>query len=210
MWRAALKKCKWMHAQVIKSMTSLELSGASNLQQSVHVRRCDPGHWQNIPRLAMQCLKSIFIVPNRPQIHAATVALLHFISDKVSAGESVVQLSEKGKHDSGWAVSIYKLICRWAPVQDRYVILVVAMDTLVNNPVKEDKMDQQVALISIIGSILRSDVNLIGLSVMDVLLGLVNQIRKLFGPTSGVSRSGSTVEDDRAVALAGAAALAQH
>jgi protein EFR3 len=150
---------------------------------------------EDIGVLAMQCLKSIFIVPNRPQITAATMAILKFIFDKVAAGESVVELSEKGKHDSGWAISIYKLICRWAPVQDRYVILVVAMDTLVNNPVKEDKMDQQVALISIIGSILRSDVNLIGLSVMDVLLGLVNQIRKLFGPTSGVSRSGSTVEE---------------
>lgn len=150
---------------------------------------------EDIGVLAMQCLKSIFIVPNRPQITAATMAILKFIFDKVAAGESVVELSEKGKHDSGWAISIYKLICRWAPVQDRYVILVVAMDTLVNNPVKEDKMDQQVALVSIIGSILRSDVNLIGLSVMDVLLGLVNQIRKLFGPTGGVSRSGSTVEE---------------
>jgi hypothetical protein len=48
----------------------------------------------------------------------------------------------------------------------------------------EDKMDQEVTLISIIGSLLRSDVNLIGLSVMDVLLGLVNQIRKLFHPAS--------------------------
>lgn len=145
--------------------------------------------------LAMQCLKSIFIIPNRPQINAATVALLKFIFDKVSAGESVVELSEKGKHDSGWAIAIYKLISRWAPVQDRYVILVVAVDTLVHNPIKEDRMEQQVALISIIGSLLRSDINLIGLSVMDVLLGLVNQIRKLFHPAAGVSRSASAIDD---------------
>lgn len=150
---------------------------------------------EEIGVLATQCLKSIFVVPNRTKITAATLAILKFIFEKVAAGESVIRLSEKGKHDRGWAISLYKLICRWAPVQDRYVILVVAMDTLINSPIKEDKMEQHMALISIVGSLLRSDVNLIGLSVMDVLLGLVNKIRQLFSSTGGLSRSGSTVEE---------------
>ena len=36
------------------------------------------------------------------------------------------------------------------------------------------------ALAAMVGSLLRSDINLIGLSVMDVLLGLIKQMRKLF------------------------------
>lgn len=150
---------------------------------------------EDIGVLAMQCLKSIFVVPNRAQIHAATAALLKFAFEKINHGEKVVELGETGKHDSGWALTIYNLISRWAPVQDRYVILVVAMETLIRNPIKDDKLDHQMALISIIGALLRSDVNLIGLSVMDVLLGLVKQMRKLFHPASGPSQVASMMDE---------------
>lgn len=144
--------------------------------------------------LALQCLKSIFIVPNRPQIHGATAALLKFIFDRIGQGDSVVTLGQDRKNDSGWALTIYNFICRWAPVQDRYVILVVAMDTLIRDPTKEDKIDQQLSLVAIIGSLLRSDVNLIGLSVMDVLLGFIRQMRKLLHP-GAPSRNETTVNE---------------
>lgn len=150
---------------------------------------------EDIGVLAMQCLKSIFVMPNRAQIHAATAALLKFAFEKINQGERIVELSDSGKHDSGWALTIYNLISRWAPVQDRYVILVVAMETLIRNPIKDDKLDHQMALISIIGSLLRSDVNLIGLSVMDVLLGLVKQMRKLFHPVSGPGQVASMMDE---------------
>lgn len=150
---------------------------------------------EDIGVLAMQCLKSIFVVPNRAQIHGATSALLKFIFDRVSQGENVVELGARSKHDSGWAITIYSFISRWTPVQDRYVLLVAAMDTLSRNPIKDDKMGQQMALVAIIGSLLRSDVNLIGLSVMDVLLGLVRQMRKLFQPLGGPTRSENGVEE---------------
>ncbi|KAF4467046.1 EFR3 [Fusarium albosuccineum] len=139
--------------------------------------------------LAMQCLKSIFIVPNRSQIHGATVSLLSFIQERVSQGESVVTLSDDRERDSGWAISIYSIISRWAPVQDRYVILVAALDTLLRIPVQDSTLEQQLALTTIMSSLLRSDVNLIGLSVMDVLLGLIKQMRKLLRLRSPASQS---------------------
>ena len=150
---------------------------------------------EEINLLAMQCLKSVFVVPNRPQINAATAALLKFIFAKVGQGEKVASLGEKGKDDSGWAIAMYNAISRWAPVQDRYVILVAAMETLVRNPIKDDKMDHQMALVAMIDSLLRSDINLIGLSVMDVLLGLVRQMRKLLRPAGGVNQGESFTDE---------------
>ncbi|RFU77644.1 hypothetical protein TARUN_4590 [Trichoderma arundinaceum] len=132
--------------------------------------------------LAMQCLKSIFVVPSRSQIHSATAALLKFILERVKQGERVMTTSAAAENgnDEGWAIQIFSIIARWAPVQDRYVILVMALDTLTHTPMRDDNLDQHVALTAMIESLLRSDINLIGLSVMDVLLGLVKQIKKLF------------------------------
>lgn len=144
--------------------------------------------------LAMQCLKSIFIVPTRAQIHGATISLLTFIQEKVAHGDSVVQLHDDRERDNGWAISIYNIIARWAPVQDRYTILVAALETLLRIPIQDSTLDEQLALVTIMGSLLRSDINLIGLSMMDVLLGLIKQMRKLFRLRSPASRSddGST------------------
>lgn len=145
--------------------------------------------------LAMQCLKSIFVVPNRSQIHAGATALLKFISDRAAQGETVVQEDEKGQNHTGWAIKMFSIIARWAPVQDRYVILVVALDTLLRTPLKEGTLEQQWVVAAMIGSLLRSDINLIGLSVMDVLLGLIRQLRKVFQMHSDSSRSGSGSEE---------------
>ncbi|KAF4979224.1 hypothetical protein FZEAL_4533 [Fusarium zealandicum] len=152
--------------------------------------------------LAMQCLKSIFIVPNRSQIHGATVSLLSFIQERASQGDSLVTLDDDRERDSGWAISIYNIISRWAPVQDRYVILVAALDTLLRIPIQDSTLDQQLALTTIMSSLLRSDVNLIGLSVMDVLLGLIKQMRKLIrlrSPTSQSDDGNATAEPEQPV-----------
>lgn len=141
--------------------------------------------------LAMQCLKSIFIAPNRSQIYSATVALLKFVSERVMQGETVIVDDEKGITNSGWAIRIFNIVSRWAPVQDRYVILLVALDTLIRTPVKDSTMEQHLTFSAMIGSLLRSDMSLVGLSVMDVLLGLIRQLRKLFQLQSEMSRSGS-------------------
>ncbi|KAI9163448.1 LOW QUALITY PROTEIN: Protein EFR3 [Paramyrothecium foliicola] len=145
--------------------------------------------------LAMQCLKSVFIIPNRPQIHAAASALFRFIFERLGQGESVVGSSKNNKCDSGWAIKILSYVTRWAPVQDRYVILVVTLDHLTRLPVQAEGLEQHLTLSALIGSLLRSDVNLVGLSIMDVLLGLVKQIKKLIQLSTGENRNGTLIQE---------------
>ncbi|ETS78456.1 hypothetical protein PFICI_10518 [Pestalotiopsis fici W106-1] len=128
--------------------------------------------------LAMQCLKQIFVIPNRAQLHGATQAILQFLREKVQQNETVVHTDDRTKRDSGWAVKIYCLAAQWAPVQDRYVILVTALDAFVRTQPNNDHVAEQIVLVALISSLLRSEVNLIGLSIMDVLLGLIQQMKK--------------------------------
>lgn len=150
---------------------------------------------EDIAVLALQCLKQIFAVNNRSQIHGATVAILKFIAERVAQKESVINEKPYGVKIRGWATQIFEMTARWTPVQDRYAILVTAMDTLVRSPLREDNLQQQLVLATMIDSLLKSDINLIGLSVMDVLLGLVQQILRILqldGAPQG-SRDGSEV-----------------
>ncbi|XWW94078.1 hypothetical protein V2A60_002020 [Cordyceps javanica] len=145
--------------------------------------------------LALQCLKSIFVVPNRSQIHSATTALLRFITQRSAAGNIVITSDPASNTDSGPAIQIFNIISRWAPVQDRYIILLVVLDTMVRATLKDDTLEQHIVYTAIIGSMLRSDLNLIGLSVMDVLHGLIRQMRKLFQLRTGSNRSASGSDD---------------
>lgn len=141
---------------------------------------------EDIGVLAIQCLKHIFVVHNRSQIHGATVATLRFIADRVAQGEKVVFDGPDDEPAHGWATRIFGIIARWIPVQDRYVILVTAMDTLVRSPLVEENLQQQLVLATMVDSLLRSDINLIGLSVMDVLLGLIQHVLRVLQLSSTV------------------------
>lgn len=144
--------------------------------------------------LAIQCLKQIFVVSSRSQIHTATTALLSFIGERVKQDETVVKTSNG--LDRGWAIKLFGLVARWAPMQERYVILVTAMDTMVRMQLKDDTLRHHIVLTAMIGSLLRSDVNLIGLSIMDVLLGLIQYMKRLVqmpgDPTGGTSKEMAT------------------
>ncbi|KAG9244240.1 hypothetical protein BJ878DRAFT_80113 [Calycina marina] len=133
---------------------------------------------EDLAVLAMQCLKSVFVVNNRSQIHAATRETLNFISERVSQNDQVLH-SATNPQSEGWATRMFDLIARWTPVQDRYVILVTAMDVLVRSPISNGTLQQQLVLVAMVDSLLKSDINLIGLSVMDVLLGLVQHVLRV-------------------------------
>ncbi|QUC19829.1 uncharacterized protein UV8b_04070 [Ustilaginoidea virens] len=146
---------------------------------------------------ATQCLKSIFVIPNRAQIYGATNALLKFISKRVAEGETLLTTDKTSGSDLGWAIKVYDIIARWAPVQDRYVILLATMDVLNQTPMREESLQRHLTFTAMMQSLLRSDVNLIGLSVMDVLLGLVRQIKKLFHLQHKGSSHDSSQSDER-------------
>lgn len=61
------------------------------------------------------------------------------------------------------------------------------METLVRSPITEDMLEKQLVLTTLIDWLLSSSVNLIGLSVMDVLLGFIYHMLALLqlgGPNS--------------------------
>ncbi|KAI0112988.1 hypothetical protein F4814DRAFT_420242 [Daldinia grandis] len=158
---------------------------------------------EDIGVVAMQCLKQIFVIPNRAQINGATGALLRFIRERVQQKESVIVQSEDGSgRYHGWAIKVFELATRWAPVQDRYVIMITTTDTLLRTPPTEENMADQIVLTAIVGSLLSSDINLIGLSVMDVLSGLIQHMKRVLKHSGSSRGSGGSSGDDKPPSVA--------
>ncbi|KAK7756554.1 plasma membrane localization protein [Diatrype stigma] len=147
--------------------------------------------------VAVQCLKQIFIIPTRAQIQGGTHALLKFIRERIQEKEAVVKTDEKTGLDSGWAVTVFGLVAKWAPVQDRYIIMVAVMEKLLRTQPSSENVAEQNVLVAIIASLLRSDVNLIGLSVMDVLLGLLQHMKRVLKHSGGAKSNGTTSSNER-------------
>ncbi|RMZ82718.1 hypothetical protein DV738_g1522, partial [Chaetothyriales sp. CBS 135597] len=121
--------------------------------------------------LALRCLKQIFsagISSARGQTRLATAHVLKFIAAK---RPSCTPVNEKPTDN--WATALFEVITRWTPVHDRYVIMLTAVETLVRSPVIEPMLEKQLVLATLIDWLLSSDINLIGLSVMDVLIGFI-------------------------------------
>lgn len=165
----------------IATVRTADTAGDGNaLALSATTADADKVAEEDIGVKALQCLKQVFVVNNRSQIHAATLATLRFIGDRVAQGESVIEKSHlRGGEYRGWATRIFEMIARWTPVQDRYIILVTAMDALVRSQVADANLQHQLVLATMVDSLLKSDINLIGLSVMDVLLGLIQHVLRL-------------------------------
>ncbi|EXJ81186.1 hypothetical protein A1O3_07476 [Capronia epimyces CBS 606.96] len=129
---------------------------------------------EEVRALALRCLKQIFSVglgSTTGQTRLATALTLKFIASK-----SPPQPAPDTEGQTTWATSLFETITRWTPVQDRFIIVLTAMETLVRSPITEGSLEKQLVLASMIDWLLSSNVNLIGLSVMDVLLGLIHHI----------------------------------
>lgn len=126
--------------------------------------------------LALECIRAIFQSQNRAQIRDGAVAFMRYVADEAercSAADAVSGLQL-------WAATLFQLITSWTPVQDRFILLFTANETLTRHPL-EKLQDFRVASLyaKCILGVLRSDMNLIGLSVIDMLLGLINQTIRL-------------------------------
>ena len=133
---------------------------------------------EEVGLLAMQSLKQIFVANNRGQIRIATTSMLKFIASRVPAVPPLrPNTAQSSRSNSGiWATALMEMVTRWTPVQDRFIILVTTMETLVRSPVAEENLEQQLVLVALVGWLLSSSINMIGLSIMDVLLGLVQHV----------------------------------
>lgn len=125
---------------------------------------------------ALKCLRRIFTTSNRAQIRMATAAILRFVCNPELHQRIESNNGTRLQSSRNWATSMIELVSRWTPMQDRFVILVTIVETIVGSPVAEENLEQQLVLTNLVGWLLRSDINMIGLSVMDVLLGLVQHI----------------------------------
>ncbi|KAF1830106.1 hypothetical protein BDW02DRAFT_115981 [Decorospora gaudefroyi] len=134
--------------------------------------------------LALQALRSIFQGVNRGQLRLATSAVLTFIGSHVRSSQEMAP-----SESSHWATTLMAMVCVWAPVQDRYAILVGAVEALVGSPIVEEDLARQLVLATVIDYLLASIINFIGLSVMDVLIGLISHsllLLQLGGPGSNI------------------------
>jgi hypothetical protein len=130
---------------------------------------------EEVGLLALQSLKEIFIANNRARIRLATVELLSFVGSRIPLRPDTAKSVKSGRAGS-WAMYLLEIVTKWSPVQDRFVILVTVMETLVRSPTAEGNLEQQLVLASLVDGLLSSSINMIGLSVMDVLLGLVQHV----------------------------------
>ena len=130
--------------------------------------------------LALECLRTVFSDENRPQIRLATSVLLRYVADVEC--RPATQRSEKSVPDlmvDTWGTKLFETCTTWTPVQDRFILMVTAAESLVRLPLKECDLSQHLLYTQLIDHILRSDLNLIGLSVMDILLSLIQQILRV-------------------------------
>ncbi|KAJ4370005.1 plasma membrane localization protein [Neocucurbitaria cava] len=169
---------------VSTARTTEEDDGGDPLAASGTTEDADKLAEEEVGVLALQALRNIFQGVNRGQLRLATSAVLKFVGTHVRGPQ------HPGGHDSGdWATVLMAMICQWAPVQDRYAILVGAVEALVRSPIMEDDLERQLVLATIIDHLLASTINFIGLSVMDVLVGLISHtllLLQLGGPGSNI------------------------
>ncbi|PVH98427.1 hypothetical protein DM02DRAFT_630226 [Periconia macrospinosa] len=139
---------------------------------------------QEVGVLALQALRHIFLGVNRGQMRIATKAVLAFIGAHVKPQDKQDELSM-----ISWATTLISMVCGWAPVQDRYMILVYNVENLVKSPIVEEDLERQLVLATVINHLLSSPINFIGLSVMDVLVGLIAHtllLLQLGGPGTAI------------------------
>jgi hypothetical protein len=163
-----------------RTSTNEEEEGGDPVAASGTTEDADKLAEEKVGVLALQALRNIFEGVNRGQLRLATSAVLKFISAQV-----------QGPHAPGesWATKLMAIICAWAPVQDRYAILVAVVEALVRSPIVEEDVNRQLVLATIIDYLLSSTINFIGLSVMDVLVGLISHtllLLQLGGPGSSI------------------------
>ncbi|KAF2093328.1 hypothetical protein NA57DRAFT_26706, partial [Rhizodiscina lignyota] len=134
---------------------------------------------QDVGIIALQALRRIFSGSSRQQLRLATSAVLKFMGTHVQPKDHFERQEYHTLGLGSWPTNLFAMLCSWAPVQDRYVILVTAMETLVRSPIVESDLEKQFVLATVVGWLLSSNINFIGLSVMDVLVGLMQHISLL-------------------------------
>jgi hypothetical protein len=162
------KEQAFRRRQSISTVRTVEDEEGDPIAASGTTEDADKLAEEEVGVIALQALRNIFIGVNRGQLRLATSAVLKFIGTHVRPQQHLETPA------SSWPVTLMVMICSWSPVQDRYAILVGAMENLIRSPIVEDDLERQLVLATVIDCLLKSPINFIGLSVMDVLVGLIS------------------------------------
>ena len=158
------------------TVTTVDTIDANPVAASGTTADADKEAENEVRALAVRCLKHIFAAgtgSSRGQIRLATDLTLRYIASGNPPTMTVAQTSPHSGKQGNWATSLIEAVAKWTPVQDRFIIVVTAMETLVRSPIAESTLEKQLTLATMIDWLLSSSINLIGLSVMDVLLGFI-------------------------------------
>ncbi|PYI07929.1 hypothetical protein BO78DRAFT_82114 [Aspergillus sclerotiicarbonarius CBS 121057] len=129
--------------------------------------------------LALRCLERIVVTgSSRGQIRVTTKIVLDFILRRNRATNLGLSMDSR----DNWATSLIELVAKWCPVQVRFIILVAAMELLFDITPREETLDEPFTIVYMIDRLLKSPVNMIGLSVIDILLGLLQHMSFLLSP----------------------------
>ena len=152
--------------------------------------------------LALRSLEQIIVSgSNRGQIRVAATVILQFIANKrfprTITGDEPRAINQAGN----WATSLIELIATWCPVQVRFVIVMTAMETLQETTPKEDGLESAMTILSVVDWLLKSSVNMIGLSVMDILFGLMQYASDILSPRDNSGDKEKSSEQTSATAV---------
>lgn len=155
---------------------------------------------QEVGVIALQTLKRLFAVVSRGQLRLSTLQVLKFMADRIDPKEHFPSSTIIPLHSGSWPCMLFELICSWVPVQDRHVILVSAVEELTKTPFQEQQFSKHYVLVTITGWLLSSEVNFIGLSVMDVLVGLMQHMQALVQLPSSSPANGKHISEPGMIA----------
>lgn len=173
----------------VATIHTVETSSSSKAALSGTTADADKVAEEDNTVLSLECLRLIFAVNNKAQMHGATLATLKYI------GDCSIKQKENSLPIESRAIQIFQMISRWAPVQDRYTILVTTLDILVNSSIEIDDFQKQLLYATMIDSLLKSDINLIGLSVLDVLIRLVHHLLRVLQSSRPPSQEANTISE---------------
>lgn len=163
--------------QSISTVRTVETTEGDPAAASGTTEAADRMSEQEAAVIALEALKKVFTMSPRGQLRLTSAEVLKFMAKRINPKVHFPATDMASLISGSWPCTLWSLICSWAPVQDRYVILVTAMETLIHSPIVEDDLERQYVLATLIGWLLStSDINFIGLSVMDVLVGLIQHI----------------------------------
>ncbi|KAF2400177.1 hypothetical protein EJ06DRAFT_548940 [Trichodelitschia bisporula] len=162
--------------QSVSTVRTAETAEGDAIAASGTIEAADKLAEQETGVIALQALRTIFSQVPRGQLRLAVNEVLRFMAARVKPAEHFPSAGGSHLQTGSWPCTLFRMLCGWAPVQDRYIIMITTMEALVQAPVVEHDLEKQFVLAVIIGWLLSSDINFIGLSVMDVLVGLMQRI----------------------------------